>query len=212
MNMDKFLTEIRKIIREEINIALDEVKRTTDKRIAEVLTKRLVESKSQKQTPTPVKKTSAAPTKSKSGLTSSDADLIRSVKSSISGKQPAGSNGLGKKLAPTPKSVLPPALTSLPTTLQEALAQTTMEIRSGISPGIIQDGAPSHMTDYVEQESYGSMMDMGGDAGFEEQDDFGSMHSFGVSNDVPDFLSSAIAKAGKVAKRAEEFSISRAGG
>lgn len=203
MDMSKFLTEIRKIVREEISIALDDVSKNTDKRIAEVLSKRLLESKKQKQ---------AAPQTSKpQPKAKSDKDLVRQVRESLntnSGTAPRPVKNPVRQVERRAEELLPPVLQGLPSHLREALAQTTEDLITGASARLGGDVSGA------------SMMYEGMDPSMFADDDMGEYDSNDHINElgemqqrisgVPAFLQNAISNAGAVAKRAEEFSKNKA--
>lgn len=220
--MSKFLTEIRKIIREEISIALDEVVKKTDQRIVEVLSKRLVESKKQKQVAPPAKSQQKPAAKS-------DKDLIRQVKESLNKNTSATPKRVVEQRTPkrTAEDLLPDTLKGLPPSLREALVQTTEDLLTGNTPRLdSSDMYDSYNmiddTNYVMESGPASHRSYGM-GGLEEMDEWPTISRTSAdvaqsmpvpamnTSGMPDFLSSAISRAGAVAKRAEEFSKTKVG-
>lgn len=194
MGVSRLLTEIRKIVREEINIAMDEITKKTDKRITEVLTKRLTTSKTN---------VAASSKPQQKPLPKTDKDLIRQVKESLGGnniikpKQLHQNSTQRVNTIREDMDILPESFKTLPSHLKEALAQTSRSLMNGTTPRLGQD---------IDTQNYGD--DYRADIGNYTTDDvvISSSKQRSLQNDVPDFLSSAISRAGVVAKKAEEFS------
>lgn len=169
MNTSKFLTELRRIIREEISFALDEIKAENKKTIKEAL---MNEVKS-KPSPSPKKKT----TTSGSSIKSADRDLINSVKASMNGKKTT------KSAAPTSKrreSIVESKMKNLPTGVMAALAETEDALVSGRAAPIGSD----QQGDSIVMQEHAMFMDRAeiAEDGYESQLEFGEIRR--TSDDV----------------------------
>lgn len=130
MNTSKFLIELRKIVREEISLAIDEIKKDNKRAIKEAL---LSEAKSLKAT-----KNTTKPKKSPKSGKSSDRELVESVKKSMA-KGSGGRNQLTESISqPQQKreSLVKSKMKNLPSGVMSALAETENDLASGRSAPI----------------------------------------------------------------------------
>lgn len=189
MDTSKFLTEIRKIVREEIVIAMDSVMAHTDRRIVEVITKRLNENK--------IKRSQDNTTPSTPSV-KSERDFIKKIKESIDTTNPSTSKSKQKKIIQDNpvKNTVPEFVKSLPSYLQEAVGQTSIDITNGTTQRLGRDvSSPGH--DMYDWSTVGT---------YTTNDVAVSPSIPGVDDELPDFLSSAISRAGEVVKRSNEIS------
>jgi hypothetical protein len=168
------------------------------------LSKRLLESKKQKQT---TLQTNKPQPKAKT-----DKDLVRQVRESLNGNgttAPRPVKNPVRQVERRAEDLLPPVLQGLPAHLREALAQTTEDLITGTSARLGNDVSGASMMYEGMDPSMFAGDGMGDDDFHDDYESDGSMIQQSVSG-VPAFLQNAISNAGAVAKRAEEFSKGKA--
>lgn len=209
MKTDVFLKEVRKIIREEIQIALESQPKIDKKFVAEALIYGL-KSKINKSTPVPQPK--VQPTKSSNKI---PFKITPIVEDQDVRRKSSKVNPIQKRQLEFRKD------TDGPMSVADILEETKRDLMSGTTLPLVKDQMMT-MLNEMDASEYGDQINHDNEY---DTDDYGEVQTIARTSadvyhnsvgsqsdeDIPDFLANAIARAAKVAEASKNITLNKLG-